>query len=195
MPKRVALYARVSTDGQTTDNQVRELRTVAERNGWQIVGEFIDQGISGAKGRQARPQFDALSTAAVRRECDLIMAWSVDRLGRSLQDLEGFLNEIHAKKVDLYLHQQNIDTTTPAGKMLFQMLSVFAEFERAMIQERVKAGLARARAQGKRLGRPRVSDDIEQAVRFQRRKGHGMFKIAKALRIGVGTVQRIVNAA
>jgi DNA invertase Pin-like site-specific DNA recombinase len=195
MPKRVAIYARVSTDGQTTDNQVRELRMVAERNGWQIVGEFIDQGISGAKGRQVRPQFDALLKASVRRDFDLIMAWSVDRLGRSLQDLVGFLNEIHAKKVDLYLNQQGVDTTTPAGKALFQMLGVFAEFERAMIQERVKAGLARARAQGKRLGRPRVSGTIERAVRSQRRKGHGMLKIAKALRIGVGTVQRIVNAA
>lgn len=198
MPKRVAIYARVSTDGQTTDNQVRELRTVAERNGWQIVGEFIDQGISGAKGRANRPQFNALATAATRRECDLIMAWSVDRLGRSLQDLVGFLDEIHAKKVDLYLHQQGVDTTTPAGKALFQMLGVFAEFERAMIQERVKAGLARARAQGKRLGRPRVPSDVERAVRSQRRKGHGILKIAKTLRIGVGTVQRIVanqNAA
>jgi DNA invertase Pin-like site-specific DNA recombinase len=123
------------------------------------------------------------------------MAWSVDRLGRSLQDLVGFLNEIHAKKVDLYLNQQGVDTTTPAGKALFQMLGVFAEFERAMIQERVKAGLARARAQGKRLGRPRVSSDIERAVRSKRRKGHGILKIAKALRIGAGTVQRIVNAA
>ena len=149
MPKRVALYCRVSTDGQTVENQTRELEAVAKRHGWSIVETFTDQGVSGAKGRDSRPGFDALHKAIARKEVDMVLAWSVDRLGRSLQDLVTFLGELHGKGVDLYLHQQGIDTTTPAGKMMFQMMGVFAEFERAMIQERVHAGLARARADRK----------------------------------------------
>jgi DNA invertase Pin-like site-specific DNA recombinase len=154
--KRAVLYLRVSTIEQTTANQERELQSVAERMGWQIAKVYRDHGISGAKGRDKRPQFDALLKAAARREFDVVMAWSVDRLGRSLQDLVGFLSELHAMRVDLFLHQQGLDTTTPAGKAMFQMLSVFSEFERAMIQERVRAGLARAKSEGKRLGRPPV---------------------------------------
>lgn len=122
------------------------------------------------------------------------MSWSVDRLGRSLQHLLEFLGEIHAKGVGLYLHQQGVDTTTPAGKALFQMCGVFAEFERAMIQERVKAGLDRARAQGKRLGRPCVPARIESQIRSSRRKGSGIKKIAREVGCGVGTVHRVVRA-
>ncbi len=129
--KRAAIYARVSTHGQTTENQLRELRDVAERSGWKVIGEYVDHGISGSKGREQRPQLDKLLKGAVRREFDVILAWSVDRLGRSLQHLVGFLDEIHAKGIDLYLHQQGIDTTTPAGKAMFQMAGVFAEFERS----------------------------------------------------------------
>ncbi len=190
--KRVAIYARVSTNGQSVTNQLRELRQVAKRQGWKVVAEFIDRGVSGAKGRAQRPQFDKLCQAATRREIDLIMSWSVDRLGRSLQHLVTFLGEIHAKGVDLYLHQQGVDTSTPAGKALFQMCGVFAEFERSMIQERVKAGLARARAQGKKLGRPRVAASIERKVRTHRTKGMGIKAIARKLGIGTGTVQRIL---
>lgn len=195
MSRRVAIYTRVSTDGQTVDNQVMELEAVAARHGWQVVNVFSDDGLSGAKGREKRPAFDALYKAAVRRDFDLIMAWSVDRLGRSLQHLVGFLGEIHAKGVDLYLHQQGIDTMTPAGKAMFQMCGVFAEFERAMIQERVKAGLARARAQGKTLGRPKVSGSVEKAVLDARVEGTGKRKIAKQLGIGVSTVRRILSEA
>jgi DNA invertase Pin-like site-specific DNA recombinase len=191
-PRRAAIYARVSTDQQTTENQLQELRLVAQRMGYTVAGEFVDQGLSGAKGREQRPAFDRLLTGAVRREYDVVMAWSVDRLGRSLQHLVTFLGEIHAKGVDLYLHQQGIDTTTPAGKALFQMCGVFAEFERAMIQERVKAGLARARAQGKTLGRPRVQLAVERAIRKARRRGTGIKKIAREVGCGVGTVQRVV---
>jgi DNA invertase Pin-like site-specific DNA recombinase len=122
--------------------------------GCEIVKVYKDHGISGAKGRDKRPAFDALCRAAARREFEVVMAWSVDRLGRSLQDLVGFLSELHALKIDLFLRQQGLDTTTPAGKAMFQMMGVFAEFERAMIAERVRAGLARARSEGKRLGRP-----------------------------------------
>lgn len=192
--KRVALYARVSTDGQSVENQLQELRAVAERHGWEIVGEYTDKGISGAKGRSERPQFNAILNGVARKEFDLVAAWSVDRLGRSLQHLISFLNELHAKKVDLYLHQQGIDTTTPAGRAMFSMLGVFGEFERAMIQERVKAGLKRAVAQGKILGRPMLNGDIEKKVLALRAKGQGIIKIAKAVGIGVGTVSRMVKA-
>ena len=145
-PLRVAIYSRVSSDRQTTDNQERELQAIAGRLGWIVVKVYRDQGISGSKGREGRPAFDALCKDASRRRFDLIAAWSVDRLGRSLQDLVGFLTEIHALGVNLFLHQQGIDTTTPAGKALFQMMGVFAEFERAMIKDRVRAGLERAKA-------------------------------------------------
>ena len=147
-PKKVALYARVSTDGQSTENQLRELRAAIERNGWTIVAEYVDHGICGANGRKDRPRFDALLHAVTRKEFDMVAAWSVDRLGRSLQDLVGFLGDLQSKKVDLYLHQQALDTSTPSGKAMFGILGVFAEFERSIIRERVNAGLARERAKG-----------------------------------------------
>ena len=152
---------------------------------------YCDNGISGSKGRDKRPAFDRLCKDAAQRRFDMIMAWSVDRLGRRLQDLIGFLAEIHALKVDLYLHQQGLDTTTPAGKALFQMLGVFAEFERAIIQERVRAGLARARANGKVLGRPKVSAGTHDAIRKALASGQGIRKVAAMIGVGVGTVQRV----
>jgi DNA invertase Pin-like site-specific DNA recombinase len=190
---KVALYARVSTDGQKTENQLQELRKVADRNGWQIIQEFVDHGISGAKGRDQRPAFDEMCKGVIRKEFDLVMAWSVDRLGRSLQHLVTFIDELHSKKVDLFLHRQGIDTTTPAGKMMFQMLGVFAEFERAMIKERINAGLARARAQGKTLGRPKVSLKVENKIKKLRATGKGIRKIASELSVGVSTVKRVVD--
>lgn len=193
--KRVALYVRVSTDGQTVDNQLRELRAAARRHDWVVAEIFRDKGISGAKGRDKRPGYDALCKAVARREFDMVAAWSVDRLGRSLQDLIGFLGELNAKGVDLYLEKQSIDTSTPGGRALFQMMGTFAEYERAMIRERVVAGLDRARANGKRLGRPRVSASIERKVRAARSAGKGMHAIARELGIGTGTVQRIVNSS
>jgi DNA invertase Pin-like site-specific DNA recombinase len=189
--KRVALYLRVSTAGQTVKNQRRELMAVAKRHGWKIVAEYADEGISGAKAREKRPGFDALMTAVCRREVDMVAAWSVDRLGRSLQHLVEFLGEIHGKGIDLYLHQQGLDTSTPAGRALFQMMGVFAEFERAMIVERVNAGLARARAEGKTLGRPSVGPEKEAAVRACLGRGFGIMKAAKACGVGVSVAQRI----
>ena len=191
--RRAALYARVSTGGQTVENQLRELRAVAERHGWQIVAEFSDKGISGAKGREQRPGLDKLLQAVARREVDIVLSWSVDRLGRSLQGLLSFLAELHAKGVDLYLHQQGLDTSTPAGKALFQMMGVFSEFERAIIRERVRSGLERAKAQGKVLGRRR-NDDPQRLASVQRlrKKGVGIGKIARTLGIGASYVQRVV---
>ena len=193
--KRAAIYIRVSTDGQTVDNQRLELEQAAEGAGWEIVATYEDNGVSGAKSREHREAFDQLCKDATRRKFDVVMSWSVDRLGRSLQDLVGFLSELHAVGVDLYLHQQSIDTTTPAGKMMFQMMGVFAEFERSMIQERVKAGLKRAQAQGKTLGRPKVSGKVENAVLAARGDGTGKRKIARQLGIGVSTVNRILSEA
>lgn len=166
MTKRVAFYVRVSTaDGQTTENQLRQLHEVAGRLGWIVVSIFSDDGISGAKGRDRRPGLDAMLRAVTRREVDLVAAWSVDRLGRSLPDLIGLLGELQARGVDLYLHQQALDTSTPTGRMLFQMLGVFAEFERSMIVARVKSGLERTRAKGTRLGRPPMDAAKVEAIR------------------------------
>ena len=137
-------------------NQERELCAVADRMGWEVVNVYMDHGISGAKSREERPAFDALAKDAARRRFGMVVAWSVDGRGRSLQDLVWASSpDLHAYGIDLFLHQQGLDTatTTPSGGMMFQMMGVFAEFERAMIQERVRAGLERARAQGKRLGR------------------------------------------
>ena len=191
MSKRIALYLRVSTAEQTVENQQRELQTVAERHGWNVVAIFTDAGISGIKGRDKRPGYDLLCRGVARREFDQVAAWSVDRLGRSLQELVAFLGELHAKGIDLYLLQQGLDTGTPTGRAMFQMLGVFAEFERAMIVERVKAGLSRARSQGKRLGRRPVADCIVQRIQEQLATGAGILKTAKALGCGVGTVHRI----
>jgi DNA invertase Pin-like site-specific DNA recombinase len=189
--KRAVLYLRVSTMDQTTANQERELRQVAERAGWEIVKVYKDHGISGAKGRDKRPQFDALHKAAARREFDVVMAWSVDRLGRSLQDLVSFLSEIHAAGVDLFLHQQGLDTTTPAGKALFQMMGVFAEFERSMIAERVRAGLRRAVSEGKQLGRPRIDTELEKRIREALKAGETIRGIAAKFNVNPSTVQRV----
>jgi DNA invertase Pin-like site-specific DNA recombinase len=191
--KRAVLYLRVSTIEQTTANQERELREIAGRMGREITKVYKDHGISGAKGRDKRPAFDALCRAATRREFEVIMAWSVDRLGRSLQDLVGFLSEIHTLKVDLYLHQQGLDTTTPAGKAMFQMMGVFSEFERAMIQERVRAGLRRAVDEGKTLGRPRLDPELEARIRkaLNEPGRAGVRELAKRFGVAPGTVQRI----
>lgn len=190
---KVAIYVRVSTNEQTTENQVRELTAWADRAGHEIVAIYDDNGISGAKGREYRLEFDKLLKGAVRREFDLVAAWSVDRLGRSLQDLIAFLQELHGSGVDLYLHQQALDTTTPSGRAMFQMMGVFAEFERSMISERVKSGLARAKSNGKTLGRPKVSGQIEDQILELREQGMGILKIGKELRIGTSTVQRVIS--
>ena len=192
---RAAIYLRVSTDGQTTENQRLELEKVAYQSGWDIVEVYSDNGVSGSKGRDQRPEFDRLCKDATRRKFDVVMSWSVDRLGRSLPDLVTFLGELHALGVDLYLNQQGIDTTTPAGKAMFQMMGVFAEFERSMIQERVKAGLARAKANGVTLGRPRVVDDVRDQVLAAKESGLSIRKIATQLDVSVGTVHNIVKAA
>ena len=197
--KRVGLYLRVSTDDQTVENQRQALTAACEARGWHIVEEFVDNGISGAKGRDKRPGFDKLIKAATRRQIDVVAAWSVDRLGRSLQDLVGFLSELNAVGCDLYLERQAVDTTTPAGRALFQMLGVFAEFERSIIVERVNAGIARARVKGtksgKPIGRPVVDRHRIDQVREELAKGTGILKTARIVGVGVSVVQRVARQA
>jgi DNA invertase Pin-like site-specific DNA recombinase len=194
--KRVGLYLRVSTDDQTIENQRAGLvEAISRRSGWAIVDEFADNGVSGALWRDKRPGFDRLLKAATRREIDVVAAWSVDRLGRSLQHLVTFLAELDAVGCDLYLHQQSLDTTTPAGRALFQMLGVFSEFERAMIRSRVKAGLARARRCGTKSGRPIGQQPLPlykvEEIRAELAKGTGILKTARLCGTGTSAVQRI----
>jgi DNA invertase Pin-like site-specific DNA recombinase len=191
MAKQVALYLRVSTDEQTLANQRRELTAAAERHGWQVVAEFSDAGISGSKGRDQRQGFDRLMQGIARREFDMVASWSVDRLSRSLSHLVTFLGEIHGKGIDLYLHTQGLDTSTPTGKAMFQLLGVFAELERSIITERINAGIARAKAAGKHCGRPRVSAPVENRIRKLLRARKGILKVAREVGVGTATVQRI----
>jgi DNA invertase Pin-like site-specific DNA recombinase len=195
MTKRVAFYARVSTDGQTVQNQLEELAEVAKRSDWQVTATFVDRGISGTKGREGRPEFDKLLKAITRREVDMVAAWSVDRLGRSLQHLVPFLCDLQAKGVDLFLLRQGLDTSTPSGRAMFQMLGVFAEFEAAMIRQRVRAGVARAKRSGTKsgrpIGRPKLDAKREVAVRMALSSGLGILKVAKKQGVGTGTVARI----
>lgn len=194
MPVRVAIYARVSTQQQTVENQLFELREVATRNGWHVVAELTDSGISGGKGRDGRPGFDQLLKKATRREIDLVMAWSIDRLGRSLQHLVSFMNDLQAAGVDLYVHQQAMNTSTPTGRMVFGIFSALGEYERELIRERIIAGQRRARAQGVKLGRPtKVNEAVRASVRLLRENGVSVHRIARQLKIGVGTVYTALN--
>jgi len=184
----VAIYLRVSTDSQTVENQRLELLAVAERLGWTIVVELADEGISGAKGREQRPAFDRLMRMVARKEIDLIACWSVDRLGRSLQHLVGFLNEINERGVGLYLHSQGLDTSTSAGRAMFSMLSVFAEFERSILRERIMAGLKRST---KKAGRPSLDPEKVERIKRTLNSGLSINATARKLKVGVGTVHRI----
>jgi DNA invertase Pin-like site-specific DNA recombinase len=191
MTKRVAIYTRVSTDTQTVENQLRELNGVAERMDWTIIEVLADEGISGAKGRDKRPAFDKLMKMVTKKEIDLIACWSVDRLGRSLQHLVAFLAEINDRNVDLYLHTQGLDTSTPAGRAMFSMLSVFAEFERAIMRERIIAGLKRST---KKSGRPKLDTDKHQRIQRLLNGGMSINATAKKVKVGVATVHRIKSA-
>jgi DNA invertase Pin-like site-specific DNA recombinase len=191
--KRAALYVRVSTAdrGQSVENQLQPLQDAAARLGWSIVAVHRDEGISGAKGRQQRPGLDAMLKGVTRGEYDVVAAWSVCRLGRSLPDLVGLLGELQARDVDLYLHQQALDTSTPSGRMLFGMLGVFSEFERAMIRDRVLAGLHRARSSGKRLGRPPTTPFRIARIRAALAEGGGIRQTARLLKVSAAKVSEV----
>ena len=191
--KRVAVYARVSTDKQTCENQLLELRAVAKRCGYTIVTEFVDEGISGAKGRADRPALDALMKAATQRKFDMVLCWSIDRLGRSLQNLVELLNELQSIRIDLMFLQQGLDTSTSSGRMMFSIFGALAEFERNLIRERVIAGQNRAKAKGVKLGRPsKMNDGLRSAIQLLRQKGMGIKQIAKEVGVGIGTVYSVI---
>jgi DNA invertase Pin-like site-specific DNA recombinase len=190
---RAALYLRVSTtDGQTTENQRLALARVAEHRGWEIVQSYEDTGISGAKGRDQRPAFNQMLKDAVRGRFGVLMVWSIDRLGRSVLHVASAMAEMDAAGVALYSDQQAIDSTSPFGKAMMQMACVFGELEREMIRARVVAGLNRVREQGiKKLGRPQIGRKTEEIIRRHLGAGHGILKVAKMVRCGSGTVQRV----
>ena len=191
-PRRAALYLRVSTDRQTVENQSKALEAIAAHRGWDVVATYSDKGISGAKGRKDRPEFDRMLSDAGRGKFDVVMAFALDRIGRSLADLLHTIRHLEGCKVDLFIDKQMLDTTTPQGKLLFAVTGAFAEFERDMIVQRVNAGLARARANGVTLGRPKIDKQIEEAIRKAIAKGDkGKHKIAAECGVGSGTVARI----
>jgi DNA invertase Pin-like site-specific DNA recombinase len=193
--RRAALYLRVSTDRQTVENQEIQLRQVAERRGWEVVEVYHDAGISGSKGRADRPGLDQMLKDASRRQFDVALCWAIDRLGRSLIDLLGTIQHLEAVGVDLYIDQQNIDTSTPMGRLIFSVCGAFAQFERSIIQQRIHAGLNRAKAQGKTLGRPKVDEATQGAILRSLKEGVGIKKTAAALGCGIGTVIRVRNEA
>jgi DNA invertase Pin-like site-specific DNA recombinase len=188
---RVALYARCSTlNGQDPEVQLRELRSYAERRGWSSVREFMDQGVSGTKDR--RPALDAMLHEVRQRRLDVVLVWALDRLGRSLRHLVNLVAEFEALGVDLVVYTQPIDTTTPAGKLTFQVLGACAEFEREMIRSRVRAGVAKARAEGKRLGRPRTALDLD-AARARLQGGESLRVVASAFGTTHSTLRRALT--
>lgn len=190
MTKRVAIYCRVSTadKNQTVENQLRDLLAVAERQDWEIVATFCDEGISGAKGRDKRPAFDSLLKGVARKDFDLIAAFSVCRIGRSLPDLINFLGDIQSKGVDLYLHAQGLDTSTPSGAMMFQMLSVFSTYEKTILRDRILSGLRRTT---KKSGRRPMPEDRAQAIRRSLIDGQGIRATARLHRASTTTVTAI----
>jgi len=185
---RVALYARVSTlNNQDPEMQLSELREYAGRRGWQIIEEFTDQGVSGCK--ESRPALNRLMSDACRRRFDAILVWKIDRFGRSLKHLVNSLAELAALGVAFISLRDNLDLSTPSGRLMFQIIGAMAEFERALIQERVRAGLRNARSKGKKLGRPRVTVDASK-IAFLRTQGRSWAEIVAEMGIGKGTAQR-----
>jgi DNA invertase Pin-like site-specific DNA recombinase len=193
MTKKIAIYARVSTDKQTCENQLLELRIIAKRMGYEVVSEFIDNGISGSKGREGRPALDLMMKSATQRKFDMVMCWSIDRLGRSLQNLVEILNELQSMRIDLFFLQQGMDTSTPSGRMIFSVFGAIGEFERNLIRERVIAGQKRAVANGVKMGRPsKMNEGMRSAIQLLREKGMGIKQIAKQLQVGIGTVYSVI---
>lgn len=192
--KKVCLYCRVSTTHQTSENQLRELRAIAGRMGYEIVSEFIDNGISGSKSRKDRPALDEMMKMATQRKFEMVMCWSIDRLGRSLQHLVEILNELQSMKIDLFFMQQGMDTTTPSGRMIFSVFGAIGEFERNLIRERVIAGQQRAKASGVHIGRPtKMNDGMKSAIKAMHQNGMSIRQIAKSCKVGIGTVYTAIG--
>jgi DNA invertase Pin-like site-specific DNA recombinase len=193
--KTAAIYARVSTKQQSVDSQLHQLKAVAASDGYTDIKIFLDEGISGSKGRDKRPGLDNLLKAATRREIDKVYVFSIDRIGRSVTDLISTLEEIQAANVGIYFHKQAIDTSTPSGKLLFNLVAVFSSYEREIIRERVLAGLEKAKANGVRLGRKPLAPIIAKQIKERRDRGDSVRKVARALRISTATVSRYAKAS
>jgi len=192
--KNVCIYARNSVASGNPENQINELRKVAQRNDWTITKIYKDIGISGTKGREQRPEFDSMLKSAVRKDFDLVMFWAVDRASRNLTHLVQMMSDLESKNVGMYFHQQAIDTTTPSGRAMIQMAGIFATLEASMIRERILASHARARAEGKTIGRPStISEGLIKSVHYMRKNNVGIKKIAKELSCGVGTVYKVLD--
>lgn len=187
--KKVGIYCRVSTKDQTNENQLLDLRKYCDARGWQIVAECIEHGMSGAK--DDRPQLRAIMDLARKRKIDALLVWRFDRFARSLAHLVDSLEELRRLGVDFMSYQESVDTSTAQGRMVFGVMASLAEFERALIQERIKSGLRRAISQGKQIGRPRASIDPAVAYRM-RQEGRSLREIASALSVGKGTVERLL---
>ena len=177
MAKRVALYARVSTNDQTVENQLIDLRRYAKERGWGVAGEFADNGVSGTKA--SRPALDQMMDAARKRKFDVLLVWRFDRFARSVKHLVVALEELRSLNIDFISYQENIDTSSALGQAIFTIVAAMAALERNIIVERVHAGLRRARQQGKRIGRPQAAIDAERVLRL-RADGQSMRQIAKA---------------
>ena len=204
--KRVAIYLRVSTDGQTVENQRIDLKKLAELRQWEIVATYEDNGISGSKGRDKRPGLDAMLRDAKRRKFDLVTFWSIDRLGRSTSTVANTMDELAEAGVAMFAFKESMDTGTAHGRAMLEMAAVFARLEREMIRDRVVAGLRRAVAEGKKLGRPKLGNERDKvraragarqraAILEARKAGKGKVKIARELGVGVGTVSRVIAEA
>jgi DNA invertase Pin-like site-specific DNA recombinase len=185
---RVAIYARVSThNGQNPEMQLAELREYCARRGWEIVGEYVDAGVSGA--RERRPELDRMLAACKRRQVDAVVVYRYDRFARSLRQLVNALCEFDSLGIQFVSLHEGVDTSTPNGRLVFGIFASIAEFERELIRERVRSGLALARAQGKRIGRPRRLVDAARVVEL-RRQGWSWAEIAREMGVGLGTVHR-----
>jgi DNA invertase Pin-like site-specific DNA recombinase len=189
--KTVAIYARVSTDRQKVDMQIRELRDFVKRSGWKIFNEYTDQGYTGANTK--RPAFAEMMYVARKRKFDVLLVWKLDRLSRSLKDLINTLDELGSLGIHFISYDNNLDTTTPTGKLVFQIIGAVAEFEKDIIRERVRAGLENARQKGKRLGRPEINNDILKKAMVLRRQGLSFRQIEKQLGVGEGTIRKRIK--
>ena len=193
--EKVVIYSRVSTKDQNCENQIQLLKKIVNQNNWELIDTYVDVGISGSKGRESRKEFDRLNKDMIRRKFNRILVWDISRLGRSLQHLVEFLNEVNSIGCNLYIHQSGLDTSTPNGKMMFQMIGVFSEFEREMISERVKLGLERVKSKGKKLGRPqRVNLSMIDEMKNLKNIGWSYGKISEKLGVSKMTVSRTLKS-
>jgi DNA invertase Pin-like site-specific DNA recombinase len=192
MSIKCAIYVRVSTKSQDTDNQLQPLKEYAQRCGYEVVGVYEDKGVSGIKS--SRPSLDMMVLDARRRRFSMILAWSIDRVGRNMTHLCSFVDEMNQLGVNLYFHQSSIDTTTSVGKMFFHIISSVASFERELIRERVIAGLERAKSNGVVLGRPtQMNEGMKSAIKILKEKGVGVRETCRQLGIGSATYYKVVR--